>query len=236
MLTNKAARTLEELKEIEQAMDTLSTKIQARASQLNADVVTTRSDPVISDLWRDLCRHHRKAVVLCTGMGMDKPEMCVKLEKPRACIEALHLSEEETCCAVFKRMIQARTGAARKVKDQMSSPAVTIGADETIEAALSLMRKHDVGSLIVMEKGEIKGILTEGDLISKIFNRATQPSEKIFVKQIMTSAPVVTIDQEADMMTAAALMAKHNVRHLPVTEGGTLVGMLAIRDFYQEVS
>jgi len=235
-LASKAVKTLEELKDIGEAMDNLSTKIQNRASELDADVTTTRSDPVISDLWRDLCRYHRKAVVLCTGMGTDKPDICVKLEKPQACIEALHLSEEETCCTVFRRMMSAKTKTSRKVKYHMSSPAVTIGSDETVEAALSLMRKHDVGSLIVVEKGEIKGILTEGDLISKIFNRASQPSENILIKGVMTKVPVVTVDQEEDMKTAASLMAKNNVRHLPVMTRGTLVGVLAIRDFYQEMS
>ena len=133
-------------------------------------------------------------------------------------------------------MMSAKTKTGRKVKYHMSSPAVTIGSDETVEAALSLMRKHDVGSLIVMEKGKMKGILTEGDLISKIFNRASQPSENILVKGVMTKVPVVTVDQEEDMKTAASLMAKNNVRHLLVMTRGTLVGVLAIRDFYQEIS
>ena len=223
----------EELTNISKEIDILSYKISSRAAQLNADVFTTRSDPVITDLWHSLCKYHRKAMVLCTGMGSMKPEICKRLERPQACVDALHLSEEETCCVVFRRNLQAKTKEKRKVKYFMSSPVVTIDPNSRIINALEIMRKHGIGSLVVVDRGKIKGILTEKDLVSKVFVGATSPDE-LFVRDIMTAAPLVTVDPETDIQKAAEIMVKKNVRHLPVIERETLVGMLAIPDFYEE--
>ena len=224
---------MEELMSISKEIDILSYKISSRAAQLNTDVFTTRSDPVITDLWHSLCKYHRKAMVLCAGMGTMKPEICKRLERPQACIYALHLSEEETCCVVFRRNLQVKTKEKRKVKYFISSPVVTIDPNSRIMDALGIMRKHGIGSLVVVDKGNIKGILTEKDLVSKVFVGAASPDE-LFVKDIMTPAPLVTVDPETDIQKAAETMVKKNVRHLPVIEREKLVGMLAIPDFYEE--
>ncbi|MCP8319896.1 MAG: CBS domain-containing protein [archaeon] len=224
---------MEELVRISKEIDILSHKIRSRADQLNADTLTIRSDPVITDLWHSLCRYHRKAMVLCTGMGSERPEICKRLERPQECVDVLHLSEEEICCVVFRRNLQAKTKEKRKVKYFMSSPVVTIDPNSRIMDALETMRKHEIGSLVVVDRGKIKGILTEKDLVSKVFVSATSLDE-IFVRDVMTAAPLVTIDPETDIRKAAEIMSKNIVRHLPVIEEGKLVGMLAIPDFYGE--
>ncbi|MCP8305078.1 MAG: CBS domain-containing protein [archaeon] len=218
---------------ISKEMDVLSHKISSRAAQLNADVITTRTDPVITGLWHILCKYHRKAMVLCAGMGIEKSEICTKLERPQACINALHLSEEETCCVVFRRNLQARTKEKRKVKYFMSSPVVTIDPNSRIITALIIMKQHGIGSLVVIDGGKIKGILTKRDLVSKVFVSASGPDE-FFVRDVMTPAPLITVEPETDIQKAAEIMTKNNVRHLPVIEKENLVGMLTVSDFYVE--
>lgn len=224
---------MQELMNVSKEIDILSYKISSRAAQLNADVFTTRSDPVITDLWHSLCKHHRKAMVLCAGMGSVKPDICKRLERPQACVEALHLSEEETCCIVFRRNLLAKTKEKRKVKYFMSSPVVTIDPNSRVAYALGIMRKHGIGSLVVVDRGKIKGILTRKDLISKVFTGAAGPDELV-VSEIMTPAPLVTVDPENDIQKVAEIMVKKSVRHLPVIEKDRLVGMMAISDFYGE--
>jgi CBS domain-containing protein len=181
----------------------------------------------------NLCKYHKKAMVLCAGMGSGKPMVCGRFERPQACVYALRLSEEEICCVVFRRNLQAKTEENRKVKHFMSSPAVTVDPNSKIIDALGIMRKHEIGSLVVVDKGKIKGILTEKDLVSKVFVSANG-LDGILVRDVMTSEPLITVDPETDIQKAAELMAKNNVRHLPVIEKEKLAGMLAVPDFYRE--
>ncbi len=225
---------MEELASISKEIDILSYKISRRANQLHGDIFTIRSDPVITDLWHSLCKYHKKAIVLCAGMGSRKPAVCGRLERPQACVYTLHLSEEEICCVVFRRNLQAKTEENRKVKHFMSSPVVTIDPNSKIIDALEIMKKHEIGSLVAVDKGKIKGILTEKDLVSKVFISATG-LDGILVRDVMTSEPLITVDPETDIQKAAKIMAEKNVRHLPVIEKEKLVGMLAIPDFYREI-
>lgn len=233
LLTIQIQETPDELSRIDAEMDAISGKIVTRARQLNADVMTTRTDPIISDLWRALCRYHRKAMVLCEGMGNSRPQICAKLVKPQACIEALHLSEEFICCEVFRRKVQQMPKERRKVKYAMSSPVVTIDEESTAAELVRLLREHQIGSAIVLHNGETRGIVTERDLVSKIFEHL-KPLKDTLVKTIMTRAPLVTIDAEAELQSAAETMSRNSVRHLPVIDNGHLVGMLAIPDFYRD--
>jgi len=95
------------------------------------------------------------------------------------------------------------------------------------------MKKHEIGSLVVVDGKKISGILTERDLVSKVFAGAVNPNE-LFVKNVMTAAPLVTVDPETDIQDAASVMSRNNVRHLPVIEKSDLVGILAIPNFYRE--
>ncbi|NWG10016.1 MAG: CBS domain-containing protein [Nitrososphaerales archaeon] len=232
-MESKKSEIMKELMNISKEIDILSYKISSRADKLNADTLTIRSDPVISGLWHNLCRYHRKAMILYAGMGDKKLEILKELERVPACIDVLHLSEEETCCTVFRRNLKTKTKRRRKVKYFMSSPVVTADPNSRIIDALRIMRQHEIGSLVVVDRGEIKGILTGKDLVSKVFVSATGPDE-LFVRDVMTVAPLVTIDPEIDIKKAAEIMTKRNVRHLPVIEKEELVGMLAIPDFYGE--
>ena len=99
-------QTVVELDRIKDEMNRLSAKLTSRVNEISGDIITIRNDPIVTDLWRSLCSNHRKAMLLCAGMEENKPEVCAVLEKNPVCVEMLHLSEEETCCEVFKRRLR----------------------------------------------------------------------------------------------------------------------------------
>jgi CBS domain-containing protein len=95
-----------------------------------------------------------------------------------------------------------------------------------VEAAAE-MRAHRISALAVLDNGTIVGIITERDLLRAIAD-GRNPGET-HVSQYMTHSPR-TIEASEMATTAAAVMVKHRVRHLPVTDKGRLIGFLSARD------
>ena len=87
------------LREIGDRMVELSAQIAERTSNLNGDILSIRNDSVIKSLWNRLCLLHMKGIVICEEYeGEEKPVACATIQKPQACVELLHLAEEQTCC------------------------------------------------------------------------------------------------------------------------------------------
>ena len=121
-----------------------------------------------------------------------------------------------------------------RVRYLMSSPVVTIRPDATVYEAIKVMAEKRIGSLVVTENEEIKGIFTERDLISRVLAKDLDP-KKTTVKEVMTPAPLVTIDPDAEVSEAALLMVRRRIRRLPVIEDGKLVGIITAADLYYRV-
>lgn len=94
--------------------------------------------------------------------------------------------------------------------------------------AMKLMAAKGIGALVVVEGGDVVGILTERD-----YARKTEIEERAggatLVRDIMT-APVIHVRPDQSSDECIALMAKNKLRHLPVMDGEALVGMISIRD------
>jgi len=116
----------------------------------------------------------------------------------------------------------------------MSSPVITISPTATVSEAVRIMADKRIGSLIVTENEEIKGIFTERDLISKVLAKGLNP-EKTTISEVMTPAPLVTITPDAEIAEAALLMIRKKIRRLPVIENGKLVGIITAADLYYRV-
>ena len=97
---------------LKEEMDKVSDELMKKAERIGGDVMTIRNHPEVKEIWNKLCRLHMKAVVSCEYDSMGDQEMvkvCREIMRPRACVEALHLSEEDTCCGRFlKRMKESR--------------------------------------------------------------------------------------------------------------------------------
>jgi len=109
----------------------------------------------------------------------------------------------------------------------------TIGPDARVFDALKLMADKSVGALIVTEGGRIAGVISERDYARKVILLG-KSSHELQVRDIMTSK-VITVHPGQTVEECMALMTEKRIRHLPVTEGERLIGVLSIGDLVKEV-
>jgi CBS domain-containing protein len=113
------------------------------------------------------------------------------------------------------------------ISDVMAVRLVTVSPKATVAEAIAEMVAAGVGSVAVCEEARLVGILTERDIL-RLANQGAQ-FDRIPVEQAMT-APVVTISPDDDVVAAARLMGERKIRHLPLVQGGNVLGMVGIRD------
>jgi CBS domain-containing protein len=106
---------------------------------------------------------------------------------------------------------------------------VTARPDETAGAAIRRMLEANVGSIVVCDDTVPVGIFTERDVLR--LAGAGADFEVTTVGAAMTPSPL-TISADDGILAAAQLMAQRKLRHLPVVEGGNLVGMVSMRDVF----
>jgi CBS domain-containing protein len=105
---------------------------------------------------------------------------------------------------------------------------VKVDRDILVKTAAEMMRDNGIGSVIVTSGEEIIGILTDTDLVRRVVAAGADPMQTT-VEKIM-SAPIVSIEGDRTLLDANDLMAKEHVRHLGITQNGTMVGMISVRD------
>jgi len=115
-----------------------------------------------------------------------------------------------------------------KVEDLMSKKVVTIDSSSTAFDAAREMLDHDIGCIVVLNKGKVLGIATKSDIIREAVMKRLD-SQKIGVESIM-SKPVISIEAGNSLSDASELMSKHNITKLPVLENGELVGVITSTD------
>jgi CBS domain-containing protein len=109
----------------------------------------------------------------------------------------------------------------------MTVPTVTESAHDTLRSAAETMWRQQTGSLLVAEGGQLLGIITERDLLRAIALGADP--DKTSIDEAMT-AGVFTVPPDMPLQDAAREMAARWIRHLPVVEDGTLLGVVSMRD------
>lgn len=109
----------------------------------------------------------------------------------------------------------------------------SIKPDDTVFDAIKVLAERGVGALIVMEKGKLVGIVSERDYTRKIALQGKNSKEAL-VKDIMT-ANVLVVSPQTRTRECMAIMSEKNIRHLPVVDGDTVVGMLSIRDLMNDI-
>ena len=105
---------------------------------------------------------------------------------------------------------------------------VTVDRDTGVQTAARLMRDRGIGSLLVMHGKEIVGILTDTDMVRRVV--ASEVDTLTTTAEEIMTAPIVMIEEDKTILDASDLMAKMHIRHLGVTQGGKLVGMISVRD------
>jgi CBS domain-containing protein len=107
------------------------------------------------------------------------------------------------------------------------SEVFAVAPDTTVLDALRLMANKDVGAVVVLSKGQLVGIFTERDYARKVVLEG-KASRDLPVAEIM-STDVVTIDPSWTTDRCMALMDERRIRHLPVVDGGKVLGVVSIR-------
>lgn len=113
------------------------------------------------------------------------------------------------------------------VRNFVKTDPLIIDADESVLEAAKAMRDRGLGNVLVSIRGELKGIVTERDVLNRVAADNLLASN-IQVRKIMTS-PMISVSADTPLSEAVKLMAKHKIRTLLVTENGKPLGILNMR-------
>jgi CBS domain-containing protein len=114
-----------------------------------------------------------------------------------------------------------------------SSTLWLVKPDDTVFDALKLLADYEIGALMVMENGKLVGIMSERDYTRKIALQGKNSKEAL-VREIMTKE-VLVIAPDTRTRHCMTLMSERRIRHLPVMDGDTVIGMISIRDIMDDI-
>jgi CBS domain-containing protein len=120
----------------------------------------------------------------------------------------------------------------KHIRDVMTPSPTTIKADQPATEAAKLMQESDAGMIPVMDNGDVLGTVTDRDIVLRVVAAGKDP-QSTPVREI-ASTDIVTVEPDQDLDEALELMARHQVRRLPVVEEGRLVGVVAQADVARE--
>ncbi len=120
------------------------------------------------------------------------------------------------------------------VADYMSHDVRSVHKDAPLKEAGRLLQKWKVGSLLVDDGSRYLGIITDTDLSRRAVAKGLDPNATA-VKSCM-SKPVISIEDDEPLATAIALMKQKAIRHIAVTEDGTIIGVLSVSDILRAYS
>ena len=124
---------------------------------------------------------------------------------------------------------------ANSVRDAMTKSPRTIGRASTIVEAARIMRDEDVGIVPIVDGDKLVGTLTDRDIAIRVVAEGKDPNTT--KAEEVASREIVTIDPQQDLDEARRLMARHQVRRLPVVEeDGKLVGIVAQADIAEHAT
>lgn len=98
----------------------------------------------------------------------------------------------------------------------------------TVREAAKLMTKHEIGCLVVVNRGKPIGIVTETDMVKRVILKLSNP-EKTKVDEIM-SQPLVVGNPQMNVDEARKMMNRQRIKKLPIVENGNLVGLVTTTD------
>lgn len=118
---------------------------------------------------------------------------------------------------------------SQKLRRIMVEKVRTARLDDTVQNIALLMKRYQIGCVIIVDDDEKPvGIITERDMIGRVVCKAVAP-EDVRIVDVM-SKPLVTASSDMRAGDAAKIMLEHNVKKLPVVDGGRLVGLVTLTD------
>jgi len=109
----------------------------------------------------------------------------------------------------------------------------SITQDKTVYEALVLMAEKNIGAVLVLEDNELIGIFSERDYARKVILQG-RASRDTLIRDVMTSK-VITVETDDKIEACMQIMSDKHIRHLPVNQRGTLVGIISINDIVSAI-
>ena len=119
-------------------------------------------------------------------------------------------------------------GKVRNILQLKNEPIFTVGSDITVYRAIELMCEKNIGAIIIEDDGRLAGIFTERDYARKVVLKG-RSSKDTLVSELMTNNPF-TVNSDTSVDDCMALMNDKHIRHLPVVDKGTIMGVISVGD------
>ncbi|HMD88137.1 MAG TPA: CBS domain-containing protein [Anaerolineaceae bacterium] len=110
---------------------------------------------------------------------------------------------------------------------------LTIAPSASVREALTLMYEKDIGALLVLDERRLVGVFSERDYARKVIEKKEINLDSS-VRELMSN-PVYFISPSSPVDEAMSLMSDRHIRHLPVMDGGELVGIISIGDVVKQM-
>ncbi|WP_299322113.1 CBS domain-containing protein [Parasphingopyxis sp.] len=114
------------------------------------------------------------------------------------------------------------------ILENRGQDTITASPDMKVHEVVRIFAEKRIGAVPIIDGIEVVGIMSERDLVHLVAEHGKDGLEKP-VSDVMTSPPI-TVDPNYKILSALGLMTRRRVRHLPVVEGGKLVGFVSIGD------
>ena len=116
---------------------------------------------------------------------------------------------------------------------QKPARLISVAPDEPVQRALEHMKSNRVRSVLVLDGERLAGIVTQGDCAIRVL-LAGRDARTTPVAEIMTPDPL-TVKPEDPLEACMGLMANRSIRHLPVLDGGRVIGIVSIGDIVKDL-
>ena len=117
--------------------------------------------------------------------------------------------------------------------DQKPNTIISVSPDDKVFRALELMRDKRVRAIIVLEGDRLAGIVSQGDCAIKVLLPGAD-ARQIAIESIMTPNPI-TVELNDTLEKCMGVMVQRHIRHLPVVNGGKVIGVISIGDIVKEI-
>jgi CBS domain-containing protein len=122
---------------------------------------------------------------------------------------------------------------AEILKDKTHLSIISVSPKTTVLEAITLMTDSDISALMVIDNGQVAGIITERDYVRRVARKGLSPD--VTTVGVVMTRNLLTVTPQDRTRFCMQLMIEKNLRHLPVLEDGQLIGLLSIRDLVKDV-
>jgi CBS domain-containing protein len=120
----------------------------------------------------------------------------------------------------------------KTVNEVMTEKPLALQAGTTLVEAARAMRDHDVGNVVLLDDDQIRGIVTDRDMVVRALAEGMDPSQTVLSQ--IASEELVTVGPDDSVDRAVELMRTHAVRRLPVVRNGRPIGIVSLGDLAVE--